>query len=255
MNKQLSFTLVSILMTFFLHAQKFITSGTIIYEARTNVPKSIPWLDNDDNDDYYRQLKEQLPQFSMNYYTLVFAGNKSRYSFEKNTDTKIVPEWFRFNGEDDIWYTDFSTHQFINKKTVRWDDTYLITGTVKPQHWRVYPTENTIIAGFNCRKAAAVIFDSVYVFAYYTDEIAVTGGPMGLNGLPGMILGVTIPRVATSWVATQVSLEVNPASVTPPSKGKKKTVEELQAQFGAFKKSWGKDELKFLNPIYWRTFL
>ncbi|WP_044046541.1 GLPGLI family protein [Niabella soli] len=235
-------------------AQKFITSGSITYEARTNVIKSIPWLD--ENDDFFRQIKDQVPQFSMNYYTLNFSDNKTIYSFLKNTDTKKVPEWYKFSDEDNIWYNDFGTGKSVDKKAVRWDDTYLIAGDIHPQQWRVYPTDNTVIAGFNCRKASTVIFDSVYVFAYYTDEIAVSGGPMGLNGLPGMILGVTIPRLATSWIATSLSLDVAAASITPPVKGgKKKTVEELKTTFNDFKKNWGKEELKYFNPIYWRTFL
>ena len=63
-----------------------------------------------------------------------------------------------------------------------------------------------MIAGFNCRKAVTKIFDSVYVFAFYTDEIIISGGPCSINGLPGMILGVTIPRLYTSWIATKVML-------------------------------------------------
>jgi GLPGLI family protein len=44
------------------------------------------------------------------------------------------------------------------------------------------------------------------VFAFYTDEILIPGGPCSINGLPGMILGVTIPRLYTSWIATKVSV-------------------------------------------------
>lgn len=237
-----------------LRAQKFVTSGTITYEARTNVVKSMPWMD-EDNDDYYRQLKEQLPKFTTNYYTLNFSDNKTRYQFEKNTDTKKIPEYMRFNAEDDIWFTDLASSQFVNKKTVRWDDTYLIGGTIQSLNWRLYPNDNTMIAGFNCKKAGAVLFDSVYVFAYYTGEIPVSGGPMGLNGLPGMILGVTIPRMATSWVATGVSLDVKATDIIAPSKGKKKTVDEMKKSFDEFRKRWDKDQLKYLNPTYWQTFL
>jgi GLPGLI family protein len=46
---------------------------------------------------------------------------------------------------------------------------------------------------------------------------------MGISGLPGMILGVTIPRMFTSWVATKVQLSGYDAKmVTAPTKGKNK---------------------------------
>ena len=81
--------------------------------------------------------------------------------------------------------------------------------------WRL-TNENRVIAGFNCRKAVAKIFDSVYVFAFYTDEILIPGGPCSINGLPGMILGVTIPRLFTSWIATKVTLTgVDENIITP----------------------------------------
>ena len=84
------------------------------------------------------------------------------------------------------------------------------------------------------------IFDSVYVFAFYTDEITVSGGPMGINGLPGMILGITIPRMFTSWIATKVELKgVNSALINIPQKGKKKKATELQQTVIKATKDWG----------------
>ena len=87
---------------------------------------------------------------------------------------------------------------------------------------------------------STVIFDSVYVFAFYTDEITVSGGPMGIHGLPGMILGITIPRMFTSWIATK--LEVNGVKtniITPPTKGKKRPAEELKQNIEKVSKDWG----------------
>ncbi len=46
--------------------------------------------------------------------------------------------------------------------------------------------------------------DSIYVVAFYTDEILTTGGPESFTGLPGMILGIAIPHEHVSWFATKV---------------------------------------------------
>ena len=82
------------------------------------------------------------------------------------------------------------------------------------------PHETRNIAGFNCRKAYTILFDSVYVFAFYTDEIMISGGPLGIHGLPGMILGITIPRMHTSWIATKLQINgVDTSIIKPPKKG------------------------------------
>jgi GLPGLI family protein len=106
--------------------------------------------------------------------------------------------------------------------------------------WKLSPTETREIAGFNCRKATGVIFDSVYVFAFYTDEITISGGPMGINGLPGMILGVTIPRMFTSYIATKLQVAgVDVRTITAPQKGKKKEFSELRNNLQRVSKNWG----------------
>ena len=65
------------------------------------------------------------------------------------------------------------------------------------------------------------MFDSVYVFAFYTDEITIPGGPCSINGLPGTILGVTIPRLYTSWIATKVMLSGADLNAIKPITSKK----------------------------------
>ena len=44
---------------------------------------------------------------------------------------------------------------------------------------------------------------------------------MSLHGLPGMILGVTIPRLNTSWIATSLSISIPKAVTIAPLKGTK----------------------------------
>ena len=77
------------------------------------------------------------------------------------------------------------------------------------------------IAGFNCRKAVGKIFDSVYIFVFYAEEIPISGGPCAIRGLPGMIMGMTIPRLYTSWIATKVNVVSVNENVIKPSAAKK----------------------------------
>ena len=63
---------------------------------------------------------------------------------------------------------------------------------------------------------------------------------MSLHGLPGMILGITIPRMFCSWVATKLEVNgVNYSTINAPTKGKKKKATELQETAVKVTKDWG----------------
>ena len=104
--------------------------------------------------------------------------------------------------------------------------------------------------------------DSVYVFAFYTDEITISGGPCSINGLPGMILGLTIPRLYTSYLATKVMVTgVNTADIKPIASKKYYSIASLKTTINERTKewfSWGDDEeenKKQKNQFLWNIFL
>jgi|GEM_PF-4661083 len=72
--------------------------------------------------------------------------------------------------------------------------------------------ETRDIAGVHCHRANAIILDSVYIIAFYTDQILTNGGPESFCGLPCMILGIAIPRIYTTWFATSVNIQNIPAA-------------------------------------------
>ncbi|MGE9314323.1 GLPGLI family protein [Niabella sp. CJ426] len=237
-----------------MHAQKFIGSGTIEFEVKTNLHKSLSSMWGDEEGDWAKQLIASQPQMTVNYYKYNFHNNRSEYKFDRSGDTKKVTPWLSNVNEDDMWYNDYTNKKFVNQKAI--DDNYIISGDLKNIEWKLSPNDVTVIAGFNCRKAQTVLFDSVYVFVYYTDEITVNGGPMSLNGLPGMILGVTIPRMYTSWIATQVTL--GEPVIKEPTRGKKKTEADMLAiltEVGKSRAKEWKNATKWMNPMIWRTFL
>ena len=92
--------------------------------------------------------------------------------------------------------------------------------------------------------------DSVFVVAFYAEEIPSGGGPESFNGLPGMILGVVVPRMFTSWYATKLELEnVTDATLAPPHKGKKIDLPGLKTQIQKSLKDWGKWGQKYIWQI------
>ena len=196
-----------------LFAQIFIDKATIEYEVKSNIKKNMG------NNVWDEMRKDKLPTFKTGYYTFTFANNKSIYKFDRWPETDKIPEYMRKDDETNTWYFDHNTGKMIIQKNI-FGSSFNIEDSILNLKWTL-TNENRNIAGFNCKKAIAKIFDSVYVFAFYTDEIMISGGPCSINGLPGMIMGVTIPRLFTSWIATKVSVN-NVAVITiQPTAAKK----------------------------------
>jgi GLPGLI family protein len=238
------FFVILILIAGKLNAQQFINSGKLEYEVQVNNHRMF-------GDGIFAEMfKDRMPNFSTYYYNLTFNDNKALYKFDRLNEKDKMP-WNDNSHEENVWFSDYNTQIFSNLKFV-FDGTYLLSDTLMNINWKLFPNETREIAGFTCRKAQGIIFDSVYVFAYYTDEITANGGPMGIHGLPGMILGVTIPRMFTSWIATKLEVNgVNTNIITAPTKGKKKDAQELKTNLEKATKDWG----RWGQQSVWNIFL
>ena len=225
-------------------AQQFINNGLIEFEVRTNNHKVF-------GDGIFGEMfKDKMPQFSITWYNYTFDDDKAVYQFARRDEKTKLP-WSRGEEEDNLWFSNYTSNTFTHRKFV-FDDTYLLSDSLMKIDWKLSPNETREIAGFSCRKATGIIFDSVYVFAFYTDEITISGGPMGLHGLPGMILGITIPRMFTSWIATKLQINgVNTSIIAAPQKGKKKNAKELQVTVSKATSDWG----KWGQQSVWNIFL
>jgi GLPGLI family protein len=212
-------------------AQQFISKAVIEYEVKSNIRKTLG------NNIFDNMLKDNLPQFKTGYYTYSFAENKSIYKFDHWDMTVKIPDFLKKSDEENTWYSDFNNSLLNMQKNIAGSNLN-VQDSIPVMQWKL-SNENRVIAGFNCRKATAVIFDSVYVFAFYTDEIMIPGGPCSINGLPGMILGVTIPRLYTSWIATKVMLSgVNESAIKPIEAKKYYTIKTMKAFINERTKDW-----------------
>lgn len=194
-------------------AQQFLDKAVIEYEVKSNIKKTMG------SGQWAEMMKENLPTFKTGYYTLSFADNKSLYKFDHWDEKVKVPEYMRRDDETNNWFMDYNTGKMTSQKTVV-GSSFVVADSLPPMEWRI-TNESRVIAGFNCRKAVTKIFDSVYVFAFYTDEITLPGGPCSFHGLPGTIMGVTVPRLFTSWIATKVSVNGVTVSNIKPTEAKK----------------------------------
>ena len=168
-----------LLLTIFVFqakAQLFINKADIEFELKTNVKKTMG------NGQWADMLKENMPQFKTGYYQYSFSGNKSIYKFNRWDEGPKVPEFMRRDDEQQIYFFDYNTNKTYQQKAIVGSN-FFLEDSISKIDWRL-TNESRVIAGFNCRKAIGKIMDSVYVFAFYTDEILIPGGPCTINGLP-----------------------------------------------------------------------
>jgi len=220
----------------------FITKGKIEFEKRINIHKNLDDQASEDDGgfDWISQVKKQTPEFNVTYFNLYFDGHKTLYKPGREVTTaQKIPDWFRGPANDNIVFCDLQFGKSTTQKSV-YESTFLIQDSLRNAKWKI-TSDTREIAGFNCRKATTVIMDSVFVVAFYTDQIITTGGPESFNELPGMILGLVIPRLHATWYATKVEL-VTPttAELTAPTKGKKANNDALVQQLKTSMKDWGK---------------
>jgi GLPGLI family protein len=232
------FLAVLIFSTAALKAQTFISKAKIEYEVNSDIRKTT--LSEDDS--WTEMLKDQLPRFKTAYYTLTFADNKSLYQFDRwDVTATRLPGFIKNNDDENQYYYNYDKGVYNIQKNISGSDIN-IAGSIPKLNWKVV-NENREIAGFNCRKAVAVLLDSVYVFAFYTEEITIPGGPCSFNGLPGTILGVTVPRLYTSWIATKVEVNgVDVKSIKPAQSKKDISLSDLKALITERFKDWYSDD-------------
>ncbi|NGM66101.1 GLPGLI family protein [Sphingobacterium sp. SGR-19] len=88
------------------------------------------------------------------------------------------------------------------------DEKYLLRDSLQQITWR-FTDEYRNIAGYDCRRVNGATPDSLYIVAFYTDQIPVSGGPALIHGLPGMILGLAIPEMHINYWARKVDFVVD----------------------------------------------
>jgi len=220
---------------------QFINAAKVEYERRVNQHSQ---LDQEGDNQWIQEYKKQIPKSVADIYVLKFNAEKSVYKLAKeNTDVKYL--WGSKPSENDIIVKDFKTNTISLQRDV-FENTYLLKDSLKQLNWKI-TDETRTIAGFECKKAITKIHDSVYVVAFYTDQIITSSGPESFTGLPGLILGVAIPRLYTTWFATKVELiEPTPTELAPIQKGKKATWKTLMVDLNKGVKDWGKEGARFI---------
>jgi len=222
----------------------FSTNGIIEFDKTVNMFALLKKSINKDNEGFMQQAfdayKKNQPQFKTLKSTLTFSNDKTLFRPVEGTEN-VSNNFFEGNPmveQNNITYTDLSAGSSISQKKV-FEETFLLKDSTRRIKWKI-TGETRDIAGYTCRRANALVLDSVYVVAFYTDEILVSGGPESFTGLPGMILGVALPHENITWFATKVTdVLVAAKALAPPAKGKAVNNKELRTTLQAAIKDWG----------------
>jgi len=258
MMKFLSIVLLSALMLgiapAFAQNAHFTNSGVIEYEKSVNMfallkkqadqYKEDSWMEQ-----AYESYRKNQPQFKKLKSTLSFGDNRTEFVPAEPEENRMFFSDNAMVSQNNTIFTDFNTNTFISQKGV-FESTFLVKDTARRINWKI-TDETREIAGFMCRRANAVILDSIYVVAFYTERIPTPGGPESFTGLPGMILGVALPHENITWFATKVTEKVvDDKALAPPKKGKPTDNKGLIKILNGAMKDWGN-----WGKTYWKAFL
>lgn len=214
---------------------KFYPAVKIEFEKTVSVRQLMK--DLQEGDSWYEKNKDRYPVSLLSYYD--FTGDTSKSVYKPGKEVPADPRmWYRPVADKNVVYNDYAKGTTTSQKPV-FEETFLVQDSLLKIKWKLTGDVRNI-AGFDCRKAIGIINDTIAVFAFYTDELMVTGGPEGIHGLPGMILGMGIPRLHATWFATKVEvLEALPKELSPPAKGKKVSRQEMMTKLKALAEEWG----------------
>jgi GLPGLI family protein len=215
------------------HAQQ-----VFIDQVSIDFTKTVSWLPlaKEMFPEWYENEKDHMAKENVSVFNFTGDGSKSIYKRIKEPERQ-QGVWSEVFADENVVYNEYGTGMTTIQKPI-YEETYLMQDTMLKIKWKITADTRTI-AGFNCRKAIGFLFDTVAVFAFYTDEIMINGGPEGFHGLPGMILGIGVPRLHTTWFANKISITgVNMKSVIPAVKGKKTTRTSMLSTLTKAMKNW-----------------
>ncbi len=245
--KKILYLLILLSVSLITDAQQLILQGKIHYERKENLHK----LFTEENE-WTSEFKKQLPKYRIDIFELSFNTKRSLYKMEQEFEgNSNILDWFNVAKSNIV--SQNIENQKVQAQKVVYENTYQINDSLPKITWKLY-NEYRTIAGFSCRKASTIILDSVYIIAFFTDEIPLSGGPESMNGLPGMILGLVVPRLNTTWFATRVDhVSVSDESLVFYPKAKKKinTIKTFLDELKLATKNWGKES----GDIIWRSVL
>ncbi len=224
------------------YCQNLVLSGIITFERKENMHKYF----SEENSWNEARLK-QMPKYKTDIFQLSFNTRQTLYKISQEDENPMFM-WMKVAAANSV-KMDLEHQKIIAEKTI-YEKNYHIEDSIPVYQWKILGEYRTI-AGYSCRKASTILMDSVYAIAFYTDEIPVSGGPESFSGLPGMILGIVLPRLNMTYFATKVETQLLPETAFNMEKNKLKRTHYKDFKDELYKaiNDWG----EYANKVIWKA--
>ncbi len=178
--------------------------------------------------DVFAQKDQAIPYLRFN---LEFNHNEALFQAQKNIAIDNGPNLdlgLNAIGGKGVFYSNLSQNENIHQKE------YLklvrINTKISDLNWEIKDEFKTI-AGYQCQKAITHIYinsshPEKEITVWFTKELPFSFGPLGMVGLPGMILGVK--RFKYFIYADEIKLSKKDKKIIPPKKGEKVTIDYIK---------------------------
>jgi GLPGLI family protein len=184
------------------------------------------------------QLKGLLPDKIEMYNQLYLIGNKGVYGTDKvkmeeqmaeqkkKQQASGGPVFIDMGGTpQNSLFADLEKQTTVEQRDFM-GKLFLIEGKIEPISWKITGNKKTILS-YEVLEATAKVGDE-QVTAWFTASIKSEMGPVGMTGLPGLILELEYPDSQRKIVALKIDQnEKDTSKVQAPSKGKKITEDEF----------------------------
>jgi len=219
-----------------IHAQNafFPSSGTVTFERKFHVQNYLKrnYLSKPDLNTWEKLNVDNAvkngPVEVITQHTLKFYDTETLFETVEEDYPTNYRNVSQYNPAlaDSKTYINFKNRDFI-KLLPFGDEQLLLKDSLPAVKWK-YTDEYRNIAGYDCRRANGIIQDSIYVVAFFAGQIPIPGGPELIHGLPGLILGISVPSMNLNMFATKIELTNTPVSNVLTKK--KKVVAESKAE-------------------------
>lgn len=234
----------------------FLKQGNITFEKKVNVLALLKASATGNDKNIWSQKMVEAYEnsdrspFVTSTFNLAFNRRKSLYTPLDEEPPQYTLAFALNAATNNVVYTNLDSAQSISEKSI-FDQNFTVKDSLRQIKWKI-TDETRMIAGFQCRRANALVMDSIYVVAFYTNDIITSSGPECFTGLPGMILGLALPHKHVTWFANKVSVSpaVDASTLVPAAPRRKSTTlnrTELFERLNKRLKEWGDNGQKIME--------